>query len=79
MLSGVVYKIFLNNEGNLDVAEIHESEDTLWEGIDFMPDENGKELKFTRKMEAVQWLRDNCVQDFISPEYKKIDWSKYRK
>lgn len=79
MLSGVVYKIFLNKEGSLDIAEIHDEDYIVWEGRDFMTDENGKEVKFDSKMEAVDWMRENCVPELISHEFRKVDWSVYRK
>ncbi|KDR95867.1 hypothetical protein SAMN02745945_01859 [Peptoclostridium litorale DSM 5388] len=79
MLSGVIYKIFLNKEGSLDIAEIHEEDYVAWEGRDFMTDGNGNELRFDSKMEAAEWMRENCVPELISYEFKKVDWSAYRK
>ena len=69
----VYYKIYYHNtKTHITIVCMQWFDENGYIAKNFLKDEDGEDLKFTKEAEAIRWLNNNVTDDVIDPEYRRF-------
>lgn len=73
------YKIFLRSDEKFTVVCLQPYDEDDYHQDRFLTDpDSNKQVKFTDEQTAIKYLNSSIKPEFIDPNYRAIDFSKYR-